>query len=168
MSDFAAIKDPAFPDCVYYYPSESMEVWKPLLISVKLQYHMPCRQKEGQLPEQAWAWRNSLGSAFHPLENCLVVPRHMKGRKARKGRRNPGMPVKPEAGPPCLCSRPDLMPHWYDPEQEPQTSEVNLPPLEISESGPSKNLDLVLISASPTNCGEGAVLYAICHRPALS
>ena len=37
---------------------------------------------------------------------------------------------------------------------------MNFPPLEISEPGPSKNLDLVLISASPTNCGEGSVLYA--------
>lgn len=52
------------------------------------------------------------------------------------------------------------MPHCYDPEQEARIFEVNFPPLEISEPGPSKNLDLVLISASLINRGEGSVLYA--------
>lgn len=39
------------------------------------------------------------GSAFRPLKNCLVVPRHMKERKARKGRLSPRMAVRPKVGP---------------------------------------------------------------------
>ena len=39
------------------------------------------------------------GSAFRPLKNCLVVPRHMKGRMAGKGRLSPRTAVRPKVGP---------------------------------------------------------------------
>lgn len=43
---------------------------------------------------------------------------------------------------------------------------MSLSPLGISESGPSQNVDLVLTRAD--NYEEGALLCAVCHRPAFS
>lgn len=74
-----------------------MEVWKPLLTSVRHQLHLPGRQEGGQHREQTRAWKNSLNSAIHLLENCLVVPSHVKRMEKRKIRLSPPMPVRSEA-----------------------------------------------------------------------
>lgn len=78
---------------------KSMEVWKPLLISVRHQLPLPYRQEGGQSPR-----RPGLGGAVWILPSTAMRTTwwsHLtgNGRKERRSRLSPRMPVRSEVHP---------------------------------------------------------------------
>lgn len=102
MSDFAPMKNPSFPDRVCALLSRgTMEVWKPLFSSVKLQHHVPCRQKRRQHPEQAQAGRRSQpeGLCLPPPSKLPGGPTSHEGEEGKEGQAEPPDGSRPKVGP---------------------------------------------------------------------
>lgn len=86
---------------VRYWPGEAWRFGSPCLSLWSFSIVYPAGRRDGStLSRLRLEGAVTLGgSAFHPLKNCLVGPRHMKGRMAGKGRLSPRMVVRPKVEP---------------------------------------------------------------------